>query len=125
MDSNNFFLRWRNLDKPNQECQKIFPAKFPMNFEECRQKLDGFGWSTLMGIDVNQENFCGAAILHTISQQIGCLYRLEPNKQANVNENLCLYFQIFISIFQMYRLTIRASKDGVANRLVELLEDQF
>jgi len=25
----------------------------------------------------------------------------------------------------MYRLTIRASKEGVANRLAELLDDQF
>ncbi|CAF3795874.1 unnamed protein product [Rotaria sordida] len=108
MDSNNFFLRWRNLEKPNQECQKIFPAKFPMIYDDCRQKLEGFGWSSLTGIDVNSENFCGAGIIHTVSQQIGCLYRLEPNKQAN-----------------MYRLTIRASKDGVAKRFAELLEDQF
>ncbi|CAF0971989.1 unnamed protein product [Adineta steineri] len=108
MDSNNFFLRWRNLEKPSQECQKIFPAKFPMIHEDCRQKLDDFGWSCLMGIDVNAENFCGAGIIHTTSQAIGCLYRLEPNKQA-----------------KMYRLTIRASKDDVANRLVELLDDQF
>ncbi|CAF4690086.1 unnamed protein product [Rotaria sp. Silwood1] len=108
MDSNNFFLRWRNLEKPNQECQKIFPAKFPMIHDDCCQKLEGFGWSSLIGIDVNAENFCGAGIIHTVSQQVGCLYRLEPNKQA-----------------KMYRLTIRASKDGVAKRLVELLEDQF
>ncbi|CAF0846386.1 unnamed protein product [Rotaria sordida] len=108
MDSNNFFLRWRNLDKPGQECQKIVPAKYPMNHEDCRQKLEGFGWSNLTGIDVNSDNFCGAGILHTSAQQIGCLYRLEPNKQA-----------------KMYRLTIRTSKEGVANRLVELLEDEF
>ncbi|UJR23024.1 hypothetical protein I4U23_026050 [Adineta vaga] len=108
MDSNNYFLRWRNLDKPDQECQKIFPAKYPMNHEDCRQKIDSFGWSNLQGIDVNADNFCGAGILHTSAQQIGCLYRLEPNKQA-----------------KMYRLTIRSSKAGVASRLGELLEDQF
>ncbi len=57
MDSNNFFLRWRNLDKyvfkkfvfrgirnsfrfrPAQECQKIFPAKTSMIHDECRQKV--------------------------------------------------------------------------------------
>ncbi|CAF0857773.1 unnamed protein product [Adineta ricciae] len=108
MDSNNFFLRWRNLDKPNQECQKIFPAKFPMVYNDCNQKLEDFGWSSLVGIDVNAENFCGAGIINTSTQPIGCLYRLEPNKQA-----------------KMYRLTIRSSKEGVANRLMELLEDQF
>ena len=40
MDSNNFFLRWRNLDKPGQECQKIFAAKHPMNHDDIRQKVD-------------------------------------------------------------------------------------
>ncbi|CAF0860690.1 unnamed protein product [Didymodactylos carnosus] len=108
MDSNNFFLRWRNLDKPGQECQKIFSAKHPIDQDDCRQKLTGFGWSNLIGIDVNAQNFCGAGILHTVGQQIGCLYRLEPNIPA-----------------KMYRLSVRASKDAVATRLVELLEDQF
>jgi AP-2 complex subunit alpha len=108
MDSNNFFLRWRNLDKPGQESQKIFPAKHPMNHDDIRQKIEGFGWSHLTGVDVNADNFCGAGIMYTSALQIGCLYRLEPNKQA-----------------KMYRLTIRASKEGVASRLVELLEDQF
>ncbi len=70
--------------------------------------MEGFGWNNLVGIDVNADNFCGAGILHTSVQQIGCLYRLEPNKQA-----------------KMYRLTVRTSKEGLANRLVELLDDQF
>jgi hypothetical protein len=48
-------------------------------------KLIGFGWSSLSNIDPNVENFCGAGIIHTTNQQFGCLYRLEPNKQAQVN----------------------------------------
>jgi hypothetical protein len=47
-------------------------------------KLIGFGWSSLSNIDPNVENFCGAGIIHTSQQQFGCLYRLEPNKQAQV-----------------------------------------
>lgn len=47
----------------------------------------GFGWSSLVGIDPNPDNFCGAAILYTTTQQYGCLYRLEPNKQAQVDFN--------------------------------------
>jgi hypothetical protein len=42
MDSNNFFLRWRNLDKPGQESQKIFPAKHPMNHDDIRQKVNSY-----------------------------------------------------------------------------------
>jgi len=59
-------------------------------------QLEGFGWSSLVGIDVNNENFCGAGIIHTASQQIGCLYRLEPNKQAKVNSFFLLSMKYFL-----------------------------
>lgn len=39
----------------------------------------------LEDIDPNPENFVCAGIVHTTSGQIGCLIRLEPNKQANVS----------------------------------------
>jgi hypothetical protein len=84
-----------------------------MVYDDCRQKvysnllrshqnsfffiqLEGFGWSSLVGIDVNNENFCGAGIIHTASQQIGCLYRLEPNKQAKVNSFFLLSMKYFL-----------------------------
>lgn len=47
-------------------------------------KLSGFGMQLLKGIDPNADNFVCAAILHTRTQQIGCLLRLEPNRQAQV-----------------------------------------
>ena len=48
-------------------------------------KLTGFGMQLLTGIDPNPDNFVCAAILHTRHHQIGCLLRLEPNKQAQVH----------------------------------------
>ncbi len=39
----------------------------------------------LDGIDPNPENYVSAGIIHTRTQQIGCLLRLEPNRQAQVN----------------------------------------
>lgn len=39
-----------------------------------------------LGIDPNPDNFVCAAILHTRNQQIGCLLRLEPNRQAGVRK---------------------------------------
>jgi hypothetical protein len=27
------------ISRPNQECQKIFPAKYPMVHDDCRQKV--------------------------------------------------------------------------------------
>lgn len=39
----------------------------------------------LEGIDPNIENFVCAGIIHTSNVQVGCLLRLEPNKQAQVS----------------------------------------
>jgi hypothetical protein len=39
----------------------------------------------LDGIDPNPENYVCAGIIHTRTQQIGCLLRLEPNRQAQVS----------------------------------------
>jgi len=108
MDAQAFFTRWKNLANPGQEQQKIFRANYAIDKEKTNQNLVGFGWSSLAGIDPNADNFCGAGIIHTTQQQYGCLYRLEPNKQA-----------------QMYRLTIRTNKEAISKRLIDLLENQF
>lgn len=108
MDSQAFFSRWKNLSNPGQEQQKIFKANYAIEKENTNQNLMGFGWSSLANIDPNVDNFCGAGIIHTSAQQYGCLYRLEPNKQA-----------------QMYRLTIRTNKESISKKISELLENQF
>lgn len=108
MNSESFFSRWKNLSSPGQEEQKIFKARFPMENESIRSKLSGFGMQLLDGIDPNPENFVCAGIIHTRGMQIGSLLRLEPNRQA-----------------QMYRLTIRSSKDGVSKVLADLLQEHF
>jgi len=108
MDTGTFFNRWKILAAPAQECQKIFKATTTMDTEAVKVKLVGTGINIIDGIDSNPENFVGAGIIHTRTQQIGCLLRLEPNKQA-----------------QMYRLTIRCSKDNVAKTICELVEPQL
>ncbi|KAK2712256.1 AP-2 complex subunit alpha-like isoform X1 [Artemia franciscana] len=80
-----FFARWKNLNSPQQECQKIFKANYPIDTAASRAKLSGFGIQLLDGIDPNPDNFVGAGIIHTKTQQVGCLLRLEPNKQAQTN----------------------------------------
>jgi len=47
-----------------------------------------------------------AGIIHTRSLQIGCLLRLEPNKQA-----------------QMYRLTTRSSVEAVSQHITNMLAE--
>nr|CAG4643716.1 EOG090X0109 [Lepidurus arcticus] len=104
MKGETFFARWKNLSGPTQEAQKIFKATFPMDSTTTKGKLAGFGMQVLEGIDPNPENYVCAGIIHSRTQQVGCLLRLEPNKQA-----------------QMYRLTIRASKESVAREMCSLL----
>lgn len=108
MDGNNFFARWKNLSIPGQEAQKIYKAVYPMDPTQVKTKLIGYGFSILEGIDPNPDNYVCAGIIHTKTVQIGCLLRLEPNKSAN-----------------MYRLTIRTSKDSVSQHICYVLSEQL
>ncbi|CAB4064269.1 AP2A [Lepeophtheirus salmonis] len=67
-----------------------------------------FARITKQNIDPNPENFVCAGIIHTRFVQIGCLLRLEPNNLAN-----------------MYRLTVRTSKDTVSQHICAILTEQF
>ncbi|XP_072374881.1 AP-2 complex subunit alpha-2-like [Scyliorhinus torazame] len=108
MSSEEFFRRWKQLNSPQQEVQQIFKAKYPMDSEMTKIKLLGFGLALLDGIDPNVSNFVGTGIILTKTIHVGCLLRLEPNSQA-----------------QLYRLTLRTSKEAVSKRLCELLSEQF
>nr|XP_020505264.1 AP-2 complex subunit alpha-1 isoform X3 [Labrus bergylta] len=108
MASQDFFQRWKQLSQPTQEAQKIFKASHGMDTEVLKAKLLGLGTALLDNVDPNPENYVCAGVIQTKGQQVGCLLRLEPNAQA-----------------QMYRLTLRCSKDSVSKRLCELLAEQF
>ncbi|KAJ2949007.1 hypothetical protein O0L34_g5947 [Tuta absoluta] len=108
MNGESFFARWKNLGGEQQRAQKIFKAQGAIDLVATRTKLAGFGMQLLDGIDPNPDNFVLAGIVHTRVQQVGCLMRLEPNKQA-----------------QMYRLTVRSSKETVSQEVCNLLADQF
>ncbi|XP_034097833.1 AP-2 complex subunit alpha [Drosophila sulfurigaster albostrigata] len=108
MNAESFFARWKNLSGEQQRAQKVFKAAQPLDLPGARNKLMGFGMQLLDQVDPNPDNMVCAGIIHTQSQQVGCLLRLEPNKQA-----------------QMFRLTIRASKETVTREICDLLSDQF
>ncbi|KAB0801182.1 hypothetical protein PPYR_05536 [Photinus pyralis] len=109
MNGESFFARWKNLGSSNQQrSQKIFKANGVMDLQATRTKLMGFGMQLLDGIDPNPDNFVCAGIVHMRSQQVGCLLRLEPNRNA-----------------QMYRLTVRSSKESVSVEVCDLLAEQF
>ncbi|XP_037708752.1 AP-2 complex subunit alpha isoform X2 [Drosophila subpulchrella] len=108
MNAESFFARWKNLSGEQQRSQKVFKAAQPLDLAGARNKLMGFGMQLLDQVDPNPDNMVCAGIIHTQSQQVGCLMRLEPNKQA-----------------QMFRLTVRASKETVTREICDLLSDQF
>uniref|UniRef100_A0A914GVD6 AP-2 complex subunit alpha n=1 Tax=Globodera rostochiensis TaxID=31243 RepID=A0A914GVD6_GLORO len=108
MASEQFFARWKQLSLASQECQKIFATINPIDTDQIRASLTNLGAQILPNVDPNPENFVCAGILHTQTAQIGCLIRLEPNKQA-----------------KMFRLTIRSSRDGVAAMLCDLMAGNF
>lgn len=74
-----------SLSSENQRAQKVFKASPPMDLQAARNKLMGFGMQLLDSIDPNPDNMVCAGIIHTQGQQVGCLLRLEPNKQAQVS----------------------------------------
>uniref|UniRef100_U5EX15 AP-2 complex subunit alpha n=1 Tax=Corethrella appendiculata TaxID=1370023 RepID=U5EX15_9DIPT len=108
MNGESFFARWKNLGGEQQRAQRVFKAQQPLDLAGARNKLTGFGMQLLDGIDPNPDNMVCAGIIHTQLHQVGCLLRLEPNKQAF-----------------MFRLTIRSSKETVTSEICELLADQF
>lgn len=54
----------------------------------------GFGMQLLDQVDPNPDNMVCAGIIHTQSQQVGCLLRLEPNKQAQVRYYTHIYIYV-------------------------------
>uniref|UniRef100_A0A914PF67 Clathrin adaptor alpha-adaptin appendage C-terminal subdomain domain-containing protein n=1 Tax=Panagrolaimus davidi TaxID=227884 RepID=A0A914PF67_9BILA len=108
MAAEQFFSRWKQLNQPNQESQKVFAAKFPLDNDAIKNKLMGLGSKLLENVDPNPENFVCAGIIHTQALQIGTLIRLEPNRQA-----------------KMYRLTVRSNREMAAKTLCALLAEQF
>lgn len=115
-----------NFSRPNQESQVIKKANGPLDHEQMKTKvnlqndhphpglisiffyfyvvlhlflqLTGFGFGLLSGVDPNEGNFVGAGVVHTVGQQIGCLLRLEPNKQVQVRISLSYLLSFFALI---------------------------
>ena len=51
-------------------------------------QVAGFGLQVLEGVDPKLDNLVGAGIVSCEGSQVGCLLRLEPSKQAQVNADL-------------------------------------
>ncbi|VDK33719.1 unnamed protein product [Taenia asiatica] len=97
MDQPTFFARWKLLCQPGQECQRVAGAKLSFNLEDIKHRISGSGLSILPDIDPCPSNIVCAGIVHTASQQVGVLARIESNNfrvtvrstKAPVSECIC------------------------------------
>ncbi|QKX54890.1 uncharacterized protein TRUGW13939_01980 [Talaromyces rugulosus] len=106
-----FFKRWRQIGGAPLELQKTFgvTGKGRVISEKfTRNTVAGFRWRVLSGVDPNPSNIVGCAVYQIENGKTGCLLRLEPNYEKN-----------------MYRLTVRATQEGVPQILVRQMEQKL
>lgn len=89
LDASDFFERWRLIGGPPREAQSIFPVNLTsggeLDRERQQQVISGQKLSILAEVDPNPNNFVGAGVLHMSTDgKVGCLLRLEPNRDAKV-----------------------------------------
>lgn len=87
-----FFERWKLIGGPPRESQVVFPIALDntghIDLARNRQVIAGHHLAILEDIDPNPSNLVGAGVLHTsVDGKVGCLLRLEPNREAKV----CLF----------------------------------
>lgn len=100
MDQPTFFARWKLLCQPGQECQRVAGAKLSFNLNDIKQRISGSGLSILPDIDPCPTNIVCAGIVHTASQQVGVLARIESNN---------------------FRVTVRSTKASVSDCICSIL----
>jgi AP-2 complex subunit alpha len=84
-----FFERWKLIGGPPREAQRVFPIQLDgtgqLNLRKHREVVTGHHLGVLEDIDPNPNNIVAAGVLHMSTDgKVGCLLRLEPNREAKV-----------------------------------------
>ncbi|KAJ5895373.1 hypothetical protein N7495_007064 [Penicillium taxi] len=111
LSADEFFKRWRQIGDGPLEAQKTFGISGKnksINEAFTRQSVEGFGWKILDGVDPNNQNIVGCAVYQFEGGKTGCLLRLEPNYEKS-----------------MYRVTVRATQEGIPQGLVKQMEQKL
>lgn len=90
-----FFERWKLIGGPPREAQSVFPIELTsvgqLDLAKHRQVVTGHHLNVLDEIDPNPNNIVAAGVLHmSVEGKVGCLLRLEPNRDAKVCFSLFL-----------------------------------
>lgn len=93
LGAGDFFERWKLIGGPPREAQRIFPISLDssghIDIARNRKVLGGHRLAILDDLDSNPVNMVGAAVLHTsMAGKVGCLVRVEPNREAKVRIQL-------------------------------------
>jgi AP-2 complex subunit alpha len=93
LGASDFFERWKLIGGPPREAQSVFPVNLTsggeLDRERPQQVISGQMLSILPDVDPNPNNFVGAGVLHMSGDgKVGCLLRLEPNRDAKVRRLL-------------------------------------
>lgn len=92
LGASDFFERWRLIGGPPREAQGIFPINLTssgeLNHDRHKEVISGQQLSILPDVDPNLNNLVSAGVLHTSADgKVGCLLRLEPNRDAKVRDH--------------------------------------
>ena len=87
-----FFERWKLIGGPPREVQRIFPIELTssgqLDLSKLKLAVSGHGLNLLPDVDPNPNNMVGAGVLHMSTDgKVGCLLRLEPNREAKVRSS--------------------------------------
>jgi AP-2 complex subunit alpha len=92
LSATDFFERWRLIGGPPREAQSVFPITLTgsgeLDHDRYKQAVSGQKLSILPDVDPNSNNLVCAGVLHMSADgKVGCLLRLEPNREAKVRNS--------------------------------------
>jgi AP-2 complex subunit alpha len=93
-----FFDRWKLIGGPPRESQEVFAIGLDgtgeLDLPLYKKVVTGHHMEVLEDIDPNPHNLVAAGVLHmSIEGKVGCLLRLEPNRDARVSFDGHGYFR--------------------------------
>lgn len=135
LSAEDFFQRWRQIGGGPLESQKTFGLSGKnkiINEAYTRRAVEGFAWKILDGVDPNSNNIVGCSVIQFETGKIGCLLRLEPNYEKSVSDQPAYVSAKYPKLLhdtnssmQMYRVTIRATQEGVPQSLARQMEQKL
>jgi len=127
LGAEDFFERWRLIGGAPREAQSVFPINLTssgeLDHERHQQVISGQKLSILAEVDPNVNNFVGAGVLHMLGEgKVGCLLRLEPNREAKVREHETRTMFSRLRHLQLCRITVRSTSEDVVGEVQKLIQ---